>query len=114
MSLLALLFTLSLVTDRILGLPALAPSGLRPWLGGPLLGSGLILVLWSVSTFFRAKGTPVPFNPPPRVVREGPYAHSRNPMLTGLFLVLFGSGLILGSVSMVLLYTPLFILANVW
>ena len=60
------------------------------------------------------KGTPVPFNPPPKLVTTGPYTHVRNPMLTGLFILLFGFGALFGSVSLVFLFTPLFILVNVW
>ena len=35
-------------------------------------------------------------------------------MLTGVFLFLFGLGLTVNSVSLVLFFVPLFILANVW
>jgi len=42
------------------------------------------------------QGTPVPLNPPPKVVTTGPYAYVRNPMLTGVFLMLFGIGLLPG------------------
>jgi protein-S-isoprenylcysteine O-methyltransferase Ste14 len=50
----------------------------------------LFLIGWSVLNFLRAKGTPVPFNPPPQLVTTGPYAYTRNPMLTGVFSLLFG------------------------
>ena len=35
-------------------------------------------------------------------------------MLTGVFLSLFGIGLGLNSVSLVLVFTPLYVLMNVW
>ena len=35
-------------------------------------------------------------------------------MLTGVFLFLFGVGFGLNSVSMVLVFTPLYVLINVW
>ena len=35
-------------------------------------------------------------------------------MLTGVFLFLFGVGVGLNSVSMVLVFTPLYVLLNVW
>jgi protein-S-isoprenylcysteine O-methyltransferase Ste14 len=56
----------------------------------------------------------VPFNPPPEVVTTGPYRYARNPMLTGVFLFLFGLGIAVDSLSLVLFFTPLFILTNVW
>ena len=60
-----------------------------------------------------AKGTTVPLNPPPKVVTTGPYAYVRNPMLTGVFLLLFGLGLLARSIAVTFLLTPLFILLNV-
>jgi protein-S-isoprenylcysteine O-methyltransferase Ste14 len=35
-------------------------------------------------------------------------------MLTGVFALLFGIGVLLGSTSLLVLFTPLFILINVW
>jgi len=60
------------------------------------------------------KGTPVPFNPPPTLVTTGPYKFVRNPMLTGVFLLLFGLGFAIKSTSLVVLFTPLFALAYMW
>jgi protein-S-isoprenylcysteine O-methyltransferase Ste14 len=74
---------------------------------------GLIIWAWCVVWFSRAKGTPVPFNPPHELVTVGPYAWSRNPMLTGVFAFLFGIGFLLHSVSMVFVWTPWFIIFNV-
>ena len=69
---------------------------------------------WSVFHFLKVKGTPVPFNPPPKLVATGPYAYARNPMLTGIFLLLFGLGVLFQSLSLVLFFTPAFIALNVW
>ena len=80
----------------------------------PLAGIGLFLVGWSVQNFIMAKGTPVPFNPPPQLVKTGPYAHTRNPMLSGVFFLMFSLGFLLGSVSLVFFFTPLFIAINAW
>jgi protein-S-isoprenylcysteine O-methyltransferase Ste14 len=35
-------------------------------------------------------------------------------MLTGVFLLLFGIGFAIRSLSLVFVFTPLFVLANVW
>jgi len=68
----------SLYLDRVLKLPKLLPSPLNLVLSLPLLFFGLFLVLWSVLHFLKVNGTPVPFNPPPRLVTNGPYVHVRN------------------------------------
>jgi protein-S-isoprenylcysteine O-methyltransferase Ste14 len=60
------------------------------------------------------QGTPVPFNPPPKVVNTGPYRLARNPMLTGVFMFLFGIGFCVNSFSLVIFFTPLYVLVNVW
>ena len=79
----------------------------------PLLVIGTALCLWTVYRFIRAKGSPVPLNPQQSLVITGPYSRVRNPMLLGWFLILFGIGLLLGSFSIVVIFTPLFILLNV-
>jgi protein-S-isoprenylcysteine O-methyltransferase Ste14 len=102
----------SLRTDRALGLPLLLPGAVGWMVGVPLLAAGLTLVAWCLVLFRRGKGTPVPFNPPRELVVAGPYAWVRNPMLTGVFACLFGLGFCLNSLSMVVLWTPVFVLAN--
>lgn len=101
-----------LLTDRALGLPRMLPGALGSVVGVPLLAAGLMLCAWCVRLFRRARGTPVPFNPPRELVVVGPYAWVRNPMLTGVFACLFGLGFLLHSLSMVFVWTPLFVLAN--
>jgi protein-S-isoprenylcysteine O-methyltransferase Ste14 len=60
--------------------------------------------------FARARGTPVPVNPPKELVIKGIYAFSRNPMMLGIYLVFFGIGLLTGSVALTFIFTPLFII----
>lgn len=114
LSLIGLFVVLSLLTDHALHLPrAVVP----PWsgvVGGLLIVSGLFLMLFSIFHFLWARGTPVPFSPPPKLVTAGPYRFVRNPMLTGIFMQLFGLGVFLGSLSLVFVFTPLFIIINVW
>jgi protein-S-isoprenylcysteine O-methyltransferase Ste14 len=43
------------------------------------------------------QGTLAPWDPPARLVIEGPYAYVRNPMISGVLLVLLAEGLILRS-----------------
>jgi len=108
----ALFVVLSLQVDRLLEFPVLLSEPLNSVLSVPILLIGLLLYLWTLWHFLRAKGTPVPINPPPKLVTTGPYAHCRNPMLTGVFILLFGLGIQLRSISLVLIFTPLYILLN--
>jgi protein-S-isoprenylcysteine O-methyltransferase Ste14 len=105
----------SLRTDGFLGLPRLLPGAPGSVVGGVLLSAGLILWGWCVAWFSREGdgGTPVPFNPPCELVTVGPYAWARNPMLTGVFVCIFGLGFLLHSASMVFVWTPVFVVVNV-
>jgi protein-S-isoprenylcysteine O-methyltransferase Ste14 len=110
----ALFVIAALWVDELLNLPDLLPDGARFPVSIPLMAAGVAVTAWSGYHFLKVKGTPVPFNPPPEVVTTGPYSYARNPMLTGVFLFLFGLGFALDSFSLVVLFTPLFILVNVW
>jgi len=100
---------LALVSDKLLGLDSWPPSPVNLFPSIPLLVVGIWLWLWSVMTFFKSRGTPVPLSPPPNLVDTGPYAYSRNPMLSGVSFMLFGIGFLFQSLSLVIIYTPLFI-----
>ena len=112
-SLIVLFIVVSLQVDKFIGLPELLPASLNVIMSVPILAIGLFLMLWSNLNFIKAKGTGVPFNPPPKLVTSGPYTYVRNPMLTGVFIVLFGLGVLFKSISLVFIFTPLFILINV-
>lgn len=90
--------------------------GSSPWSLGLsvfMLVLGFLIMFWPVISFFRTRGTPVPFSPPPKLITTGLYAHVRNPMLLGLFLLMLGLGVLFGSLSLIFIFTPLFILLNV-
>ena len=109
------LFVLAAIfVDKLLDLPRLLPEVAKLPVSIPVMVAGIVLSAWSAIHFLKVKGTPVPFNPPPKVVKTGPYQYVRNPMLTGVFLFLFGVGFGVNSVSLVFFFTPLFVLINVW
>jgi protein-S-isoprenylcysteine O-methyltransferase Ste14 len=110
----ALFVIAALWVDGLLSLPGLLSEDARLPVSIPLMAVGVAFTAWSGFHFMKVKGTPVPFNPPPEVVTTGPYRYARNPMLTGVFLFLFGLGFSVDSFSLVLFFTPLFILVNVW
>ncbi|MFB3897411.1 MAG: isoprenylcysteine carboxylmethyltransferase family protein [bacterium] len=89
--------------------PGLLPEGWNKLVSIPFIFIGLWFAGWSNLKFFNAKGTPVPLNPPPKLVETGPYAYTRNPMLTGVFFLIFGLGIWYNSIAVAFIFTPLFI-----
>jgi protein-S-isoprenylcysteine O-methyltransferase Ste14 len=74
------------------------PAGL----GRAFLAAGLGLILWAGWWFWK-KRTPIKPHHRPRVlITEGPFRLNRNPIYTGLALMLLGWGLALGAVSALL------------
>jgi protein-S-isoprenylcysteine O-methyltransferase Ste14 len=107
------LIFISLYTDRLFHFKSFIPYPADLIIGLVFLIPGIVLAASCVIYFVKSKGTPVPFKPPPKLLIKGPYAFSRNPMLTGLFSVMFGIGIILNSVMLAFIVTPIFILLNV-
>jgi protein-S-isoprenylcysteine O-methyltransferase Ste14 len=106
----ALFFIGAYFSDRWLNLPKIV---YMPWnlvLGLILIVPGAFMITWTYIQFFGAGGTPVPINPPQKLITTGLYAYSRNPMLTGIFLVFFGVGVLTGSLSLTIFFSPLFVL----
>jgi protein-S-isoprenylcysteine O-methyltransferase Ste14 len=108
-----LVIALSFRMDRIFGFPEFVSMPYGALISLPFLVGGALLWLWSVRRFLETKGTPVPVNPPPVLVTDGPYAYSRNPMMTGVFLILAGIGILFGSVFLTFIGTPVFVLISI-
>lgn len=103
----------SLWVDRLLPQQLFfsAPTNLA--LSVPLLIVGVTIIIWTNYNFFKAKGSPVPLNPPRKLVITGLYSRIRNPMILGWIIILFGLGILLNSITLIFIFTPLFILLNV-
>ena len=73
-----------------------------PQIVGLTIGTvGGAIALWCVYTFATiGKGTPAPFDPPRRLVTQGPYQFVRNPMYIGASLALIGATLFYESLSL--------------
>lgn len=66
--------------------------------GAAVLLIGLTLFAASLHNFFvRGRGTLAPWDPPRRLVVDGPYRYVRNPMISGVVLILIGTSLVLRS-----------------
>jgi protein-S-isoprenylcysteine O-methyltransferase Ste14 len=77
-----------------------------------LFAAGLALWLWTVVLLARiGKGTLAPWDPTQRLVVAGPYRHVRNPMISGVLLVLLGEAIVFGSYWL-LGWAALFLLLN--
>jgi protein-S-isoprenylcysteine O-methyltransferase Ste14 len=75
------------------------PAELAAQVGGILLLMvGLTLFVASLRKFAtEGEGTLAPWDPPRKLVVRGPYRYVRNPMISGVILVLLGEGLVLLS-----------------
>lgn len=98
---------LALAFEQWLGLFSFPPWPFNLIIGSLFFFAGLFLVNWSVFTFAKKGGTPVPVDPPSSVVTDGPYAYIRNPMISGIYLAIVGVGTLLGSWLVVFGVTPL-------
>ncbi len=70
---------------------------IRFWVGIALLLVGISLAVVTVRLQLTlGKGTPAPWDPPKELVVAGPYQYVRNPMITGVLILLTSEWLILG------------------
>jgi protein-S-isoprenylcysteine O-methyltransferase Ste14 len=83
--------------------------------GLALIAAGLTLMYRTIALFARrGEGTLAPWDPTRKLVVEGPYRHVRNPMITGVLLVLLGETALFGS-PWLLVWAALFLAVNaVW
>ena len=97
------------------------PAAIGAWqVAGMLVGaSGAAFALACILTFvFVGRGTPAPFDPPRRLVVQGPYRLVRNPMYVGAGLALAGAALfyrlipLLGYAGVFLAITHLFVVLH--
>ena len=74
---------------------------------------GVPMVVWTITRFFQARGTPIPFSPPPAFVTNGLYRIVRNPMHLGWALVLVGLAVLRQSFSLLVIMVPFFLVAHI-
>jgi protein-S-isoprenylcysteine O-methyltransferase Ste14 len=94
---LVVLTLLGLVLDLGLRLPSYL-WGAWCWAGILPVALGIGLEVWGTLAFWKyGGGTPHPGARPERLVLQGPYAFSRNPLYLGRFSILLGASILLGS-----------------
>lgn len=75
------------------------PNFIEMSLGIIAIIPGLFILLWSVYSFwFVGGGTPLPFASPTRLVTDGPFRYTRNPIKLGAILLYFGIGAIIDTI----------------
>ena len=100
----------------------LLPRGTRPDLRGAG-AAGWLLIAAGIALYFacafwgfalRGKGTPLPIDPPKRLVVEGPYGLVRNPMYWSVASVMLGEAAVFHSVALAELAFAFFAGVNVF
>jgi protein-S-isoprenylcysteine O-methyltransferase Ste14 len=93
----------------------IGPDRLLFWPGLAAAGLGLALATWTVTLFTKfGQGTPAPWDPPQKLVIRGPYRYVRNPMITGVLLLLLAEALLLQSLPIFLWLTFFLLLNNIY
>jgi|SRR3989344_1300597 len=75
---------------------------------------GIVVRIWATVAFSRNKVKVLQLSAPDTLVQDGPYAYSRNPLYVGIFCMVLGVALLLGSVTAVLFSVLLLFFANWW
>ena len=77
-----------------------------------LFCTGGALALWTMYLFAtKGHGTAAPWDPPKRLVIQGPYCYVRNPMITSILLLLLGEYVLLQSTAL-LIWLGIFLIVN--
>jgi protein-S-isoprenylcysteine O-methyltransferase Ste14 len=97
------------------GIDPPAQIGVQQVLGISIGTAGALVALWCIFTFASVgRGTPAPFDPPRRLVIQGPYRFVRNPMYIGAGFALAGAALFYGSLSLLGYAGIFFLVAHVF
>jgi len=98
------IYYVALILDSMFNVPRLGAPLFNVLMGSIVGVLGWLLSFWSVYAQYKyGEGTPAPFVPPVRLVTQGPYKYSRNPMALGNMIFYVGIGIYLGSISYILI-----------
>ncbi len=100
----ALLITAGRGLDHILGIADLLEGWAWRAVGAVAGALGWLFAAWSLYVqLVQGRGTPVPIEPPRRLITTGPYARCRNPLALGTLVFYVGLAVAFGSPSAALL-----------
>src|SRR5439155_559887 len=96
------------------GIPVMPPAMGAEQVAGMILAAvGAAIAAWCILTFvFVGKGTAAPFDPPRRLVVQGPYRFVRNPMYVGAGIALVGAALFYRSLPLLVYLALLFVVVQ--
>ena len=98
--------------DARLGQSTLVTDTWAAFLSIPILAAGMVLAVRAISLFVtRGEGTLAPWDPAQVLLAEDIYRLSRNPMKTGLFLILIGECVLFRAPSL-MIWTAAFMTVN--
>ena len=84
-------------------------------IGTFLIVLGLGFVIYTNQAFFRiGNGTLAPWDPPKKLVVAGAYKYVRNPMISGVLMIVLGEALIFASIELFILFVLFFIVNHVY
>jgi protein-S-isoprenylcysteine O-methyltransferase Ste14 len=100
------------IVDR-LQIPLAPPQGFLQFLAILAGGLGFFMVIWVSTAFVRhGKGTPIPIEPPTRLVIAGLFRYVRNPMYCGAVLIVLAEAVYFHSAWLTLYAAVLWSILN--
>lgn len=93
--------------------PSILPMPI-PYLGGIVIAAGLTLLVTAAGTFKKVETNIHTFKEPNRLVTDGPFRFSRNPMYLGFLLVLTGVAVLFNTLPGFIVIPVFFLAANNW
>lgn len=101
--------------DKIIGFPSLLFGIINIVIGGIMVLIGATYALWSIiSQLTRARGTPLPMMATQKLLIDGPFKQSRNPMGFGAICMYLGMAIIVGSLSSIIIVVLFLLLLILW
>jgi CTP:molybdopterin cytidylyltransferase MocA/protein-S-isoprenylcysteine O-methyltransferase Ste14 len=89
-------------------------GGAELFAGVVALAAGIVLFVASLRRFAaEGEGTLAPWDPPRKFIATGPYQYVRNPMITGVLLVLLAESLLLRSIPHLCWFAAFFVINSI-
>jgi len=90
-------------------------AGIMLIAGSMLIILGLYFVIYTNKSFLKiGKGTLAPWDPPKKLVVAKLYRYVRNPMISGILMILLGESLIFASIELFLWFATFFIVNHLY
>lgn len=96
------------------GSPTVIVFGWAKSFGYLLIALGIFLPVWGAQIFKKKETNILPYKSPDKMVTQGPFRLSRNPMYLGMLLVLLGVAIRTGAAESFLFAALFFAVANWW